>query len=80
MPYIGNNECLLVLDDYAAHKTSSVLTHMRSKNITPFLIPGGFTFCLQPLDISIKKPFKDELRKQWKIWFENSSKFTQRWK
>jgi hypothetical protein len=76
VPYIGNNECLLVLDDYAAHKTASVIAHMKSKNITPFLIPGGLTFCLQPLDVSINKPFKDELRKQWKFWFENSSKFT----
>jgi hypothetical protein len=76
VPYIGKNECLLVLDDYEAHKTASVIAHMKSKNITPFLIPGGFTFCLQPLDVLINNPFKDELRKLWKVWFENSSKFT----
>ena len=76
IPYISNNKCLLVLDDFAAHKTNQIISYMHAVNIKPYLIPGGYTFCLQPLDVTINKPFKDLLRRQWKIWNENSDRYT----
>ena len=44
-PYIGTSKCLLVLDDYCAHKTPEVLQYACSHKIQPFLIPAGFTYC-----------------------------------
>ncbi len=76
-PYIGNNKCMVLLDDYSAHKTESVIDFCNRQNIGPFLICGGFTYCLQPLDVSINKPFKDALRRNWKNWNELSKNYTQ---
>jgi hypothetical protein len=76
LPYTRNANCLLVLDDFSAHKIEGVFQYMKERNISPLLIPGGYTYCLQPLDVSINKPFKDSLRKNWKIWYGESNKFT----
>ena len=32
------------------------------------IIPGGLTSECQPLDVSINKPFKDRLQKEWHSW------------
>ena len=77
-PYIGINKALLVLDDYRAHKTLKVIRYACSHNIQPFLIPGGFTYCLQPLDVSINKQYKDTLRRKWKSWDATSTRVTPR--
>ena len=77
-PYIDANKCLLILDDFSAHKTDFAIQYMTSNNILPFLIPGGYTYCLQPLDVSINKPFKDKLRKLWKEWNDTTSRFTKK--
>ena len=41
------------------------------------VIPGGLTSLLQPLDVSLNKPFKDGVRKQWMQWMADGiHKFT----
>jgi hypothetical protein len=32
------------------------------------IIPGGLTKKLQPLDVAVNKPFKDNLRAIWENW------------
>jgi len=32
------------------------------------VIPGGLTKKLQPLDIAVNKPFKDQLQAEWENW------------
>ena len=77
-PYIGENKCLLVLDDYKAHKTQDILDYFSKNNVQPFIIPGGFTYCLQPLDVIINKPIKDTLRRLWKHWNDASTRYTKK--
>ena len=76
IPHAKNKPCLLLLDDFAAHKTKFILDYMKANNITPYLIPGGYTYCLQPLDVSINKPFKQSLRQLYNAWNIDSSKMS----
>ena len=54
-------KALFVCDSMAAHKTDSIKAHLKKKNTQIAIIPGGLTKLLQPLDIDVNKPFKDNL-------------------
>ena len=50
------------MDHAAFYKTELALEKLRGHRILPALIPRGCTSLLQPLNISINKPFKEWLR------------------
>lgn len=62
VPVLGGRPTLLALDLMGSHKTPSILDLLRQNDVTPSLIPGGCTSRLQPLDVSVNKPFKEVLR------------------
>jgi DDE superfamily endonuclease len=55
---------LLVLDAYAGHRTDDAKRLLQADNTDLAIIPGGMTSILQPLDVSINKPFKDRFKKK----------------
>ena len=59
---------LLVWDKFSAHLTEGVVKKVRETGTHVAVIPGGLTSMLQPLDVSINKPFKDKLRELWMEW------------
>jgi len=59
---LGSRPTLLALDMFGGHKTDEVLDTMRAHNITLSVIPGGCTSMVQPLNISINRPYKDILK------------------
>ena len=63
---------LLVLDTFKAHATESVKDRLAGENSDFVFIPGGLTNQLQPLDVSINKPFKDKVRTAWTEWMTTS--------
>jgi hypothetical protein len=76
MPYSKGEPLLLLLDEFSAHKCQGTLDLFQRSNITPILIPGGYTWCLQPLDVTINKPFKTHMRDVYGEWFSNSDRVT----
>lgn len=59
---------LLVWDSFRAHLVESVKLALKEANTDIAVIPGGLTSVMQPLDVSLNKPFKDRLRNMWTSW------------
>ena len=59
---------MLVYDSFRDHLEESVKKKFWDSGFDLAVIPGDLTNVCQPLDISINKPFKDYLRKEWHIW------------
>ena len=54
--------CLLIIDKASSHSSDDSLEILNSLNINYLLIPSGMTSILQPMDISVNKVFKDNIR------------------
>ena len=59
---------MLVLDAFKGHLTDSKKNELRKMKTELVVIMGGMTSVLQPIDVSINKPFKDRLRQQYLTW------------
>ena len=52
IPYIGNNECLFLVDSFEAHISSDIKQFLKKySHIHMLIIPGGFTDILKPLGL-----------------------------
>ena len=69
MKLLSNHPALLLFDNFKAQCTEALLTHIDAHNVYVVLIPANCTDRLQPLDISVNKPAKDFLRKQFQEWY-----------
>ena len=63
------HDALLILDNFKAQCTSTVLTLLDSHKINVALVPTNCIDHLQPLDLSVNKPAKEFLRKQFEGWY-----------
>ena len=75
--FFATSKSLLVLDSMRAHITEGSKDAVKQKNSVMAVIPGGTTKYLQPLDISVNRPFKVAIREEWEKWMgEGEKSFT----
>ena len=65
---------MLVLNVFSCHKTDDTKALLRQTITDLIIIPGGMKSFLQPLNVSINKPFKDRLRRCWFDWIMSGEK------
>lgn len=59
---------LIIIDGHSSHKSPRVQEMANYDKSTVKILPPNLTFCLQPLDVFVNKPFKDRVRKLITQW------------
>ena len=65
LPYTKGRRSLLVIDSFSAHENASFLELANANSVDVAIIPGGCTSKVQPLDVSINKPFTVAVKEKW---------------
>lgn len=60
---------LMLFDNFKAQCTPKLLALLDQNNINVVLIPPNCTDRLQPLDVSVNKAVKNQLRTQFQSWY-----------
>jgi hypothetical protein len=56
------------MDAFRGHLSDTIRNRLRNRKTYLVIIPTGMTSQLQPLDVSITKPFKHLVRKHYGAW------------
>jgi len=62
---------LAIFDVFKAHCSDKLLALHKKSRIAVVFVPASCTDKLQPLDQRINKKYKEELRKEFQMWFAN---------
>ena len=60
---------VLTWDVFRAHRTPTVLKKLEDENIVCVFVPANCTSDLQRIDLSLNKPLKDVMKKQFSEWY-----------
>ena len=75
----GSSGKILVADVHTAQQTDAVKRLLVNKKTVLVNVPPGCTSCVQPLDVSVNKPFKNRVREQFeKHLDENLDRYVER--
>ena len=65
-----NHPCLAIFDVFRGQQTPAVHERLESNNINHINVPANCTDNLQPLNLSVNKPLKDEMKQRFQAWYE----------
>lgn len=65
----SSHSALVLFDCFRGQTTEEVKAMLLQNNILSIQIPPNCTDKLQPLDVSVNKPMKDELRRKFHLWY-----------
>lgn len=68
LKYTGSKKSLLVMDTFSVHCSDEIISLLSKHHSRVALIPGGCTSKLQPLDVSLNKPFKQVCRQEFQTY------------
>ena len=60
---------LAIIDCFKGQTTPRILSLLRENNIIPLIVPANCTDKLQPIDLSINKPIKHQMRTRFQSWY-----------
>ena len=66
-----NLPSMLCLDTFQGHLTDEIKNKIHRLKSELVVIPVGMTSVLQPLDVSVNKPFKARLSEQYDCWISD---------
>jgi hypothetical protein len=66
-------QSMLAVDAFCGYLSDRIRNRLRNKNIDLVIIPNGMTSQLQPLDVSLNKPFKHLFREQYDACLNNDN-------
>lgn len=59
---------VFLIDDASFDKSTTVIENCKLMEMELVIIPSGTTSVLQPLDVVINKPFKDQMKNKYVSW------------
>ena len=71
-------ESILVMDSFSTHLTDAAVEKLHANSVYTVIVPGGCTSILQPLDVSLNKPFKAILRRHWQQYMLDNAEELER--
>ena len=66
----AHNKQIIFMNEFKSHFTQPVIETLQRMQVNAHKIPGGYTSSLQPLDVSINKPFNQLYRDEWEAWLD----------
>ena len=61
---------LTIFDCFKGQTTPNVQALLDKHHMRALIVPANCTDKLQPLDISVNKPFKNEMKKKFQLWYK----------
>ena len=64
-----SHPALAIFDGFRGQTTDTILSLLKDNNIHYIIVPANCTDKLQPLDVAVNKPLKDNIKAKFQTWY-----------